>query len=434
LFRRASSEHLKDPFWIEDMKYFLIVIVFFLSACGEDDRPAQPEPDMGADLIHEDASDMDNDTEVPLDMTTATPRLDALLSALNADLDGALFTQSNQEGWPAPVEGGLLFVSTSLNRVAGDFDAWAGTEMNAARGYRWLVVNVSEGRYKFTNGEDWSADPWSRAYDWDENGQISLISPTYPHRARFFQLASHNLLPRTVRVWVPEGSPTHILYMHDGQNLMDADSFMGGWKVHESVPAAMMIVGIDNTNDRFDEYTHVTDRVNGDVVGGRGDDYADFLQQTIRPMIRTHFGEPAKVGVMGSSLGGLISFHIADRYPEEFDFAASLSGTMGWGKRVLNNETMIERYQAAGLRSVPLYLDSGGGSSNCVDTDGDGVEDDGENADNYCENKQLERVLMELGYVPGESLWHWHEPGALHNEIAWSERIFRPLNIFADLQ
>lgn len=199
------------------MKHLLILTILLSIACADESRPTQLEPDMSADTdadtSHVDDSDSGAEIDLPPDLA-ATPVLDGLLAALNADLDGALLEQSNAEGWPAPVEGGLLFVSTELNRVAGDFDSWMGTEMNTARGYRWLVVDVSEGRYKFTNGEDWSADPWSRAYDWDENGQISLISPTYAHRARFFQVASHNLLPRTVRVWVPEGSPTHILYIH----------------------------------------------------------------------------------------------------------------------------------------------------------------------------------------------------------------------------
>ena len=81
----------------------------------------------------------------------------------------------------------------------------------------------------------------------------------------------------------------------------------------------------------MDEYTHVPDSLDGELYGGQGDAYAAFLEGTVRPLAAATWGEPATVGVLGSSLGGLISFHVADRAPGEYAFAASLSGTMGWG-------------------------------------------------------------------------------------------------------
>jgi len=195
------------------------------------------------------------------------------------------------------------------------------------------------------------------------------------------------------------------------------------------------VVGIDNTPARMAEYTHVTDDLGSGPIGGDGDGYADFVHGYVRTLIRDAYGEPPKVGVMGSSLGGLISFHIADRYPGDYDFAASLSGTMGWGSIGAGQmqPTIIERYAAAGQRSTALYLDSGG-SGTCYDSDQDGIEDDDPSAsDNYCENKQLESVLLAAGYTVGVDLWHWHELGALHNEAAWAARIWRPLDHFSGL-
>jgi predicted alpha/beta superfamily hydrolase len=137
---------------------------------------------------------------------------------------------------------------------------------------------------------------------------------------------------------------------------------------------------------------------------------------------------------MGSSLGGLISFHIAWRYPDEYDFAASLSGTMGWGSidPNMHEQTMIERYASlASPLPVVLYLDSGGDWAECLDTDSDGIKDDVGSGDNYCENIQMRDVLRERGYVDGSTVHHWHESGAEHNEAAWAARVFRPLAIFA---
>jgi pimeloyl-ACP methyl ester carboxylesterase len=158
---------------------------------------------------------------------------------------------------------------------------------------------------------------------------------------------------------------------------------------------------------------------------------------TVRALVSQHYGEPSRVGVMGSSLGGLISFHIAARHPGRYDFAASMSGTMGWGSIGLSsgnqNETMIERYAALGKQTTKLFLDSGGAGT-CVDSDNDGIQDDAlDGFDNYCENKQLEATLYNLGYVASQDVWHWHEPNAPHNEAAWAARVFRPLGIFAGL-
>jgi len=75
-----------------------------------------------------------------------------------------------------------------------------------------------------------------------------------------------------------------------------------------------------------------------------------------------------------------------------------------------------------------------GGDGTCWDADGDGVEDDDPEAtDNYCENRQLADVLEAVGYEYEVDLWHWHEPGAEHNELAWADWVFRPLQIFASL-
>ncbi|RLB58036.1 MAG: hypothetical protein DRI90_17240, partial [Deltaproteobacteria bacterium] len=331
--------------------------------------------------------------------------LDALLNGLRNDLQGTLQSQSDGDGWPAPVEGGHLFVSTdgNLAQLAGDHDNWQGTAMTPDQAFWWLVLSVLPGsHYKLTDGNTFSADPWSRAYEHDNNGVMSMLAPTSAHLERFHHVGDSSNADRTVRVWVPAAPPTHLLYVHDGQNLFDPEAMWGGWQLDQTVPPAMMLVGIDNTSARMDEYTHVTDDIGG-IIGGAGDAYADFVQTTVRPLVASRYGEPGRVGVMGSSLGGLISFHIADRHPGAYDFAASMSGTMGWGSIGLTggmqNETMIERYAAHGHGTTALYVDSGG-SGSCVDSDENGIEDDApDGSDNYYENKQLENMLLSLGYT-----------------------------------
>lgn len=341
------------------------------------------------------------------------------------------------DGWPIAVEGGRLFVCAEPGAwaLAGDFEGWSGLPMTEEVGFSWIVADVEgPSGYKFTNGADWVPDPWSRQYTYDDFGEMSLLNTEGARIERLFRVTDGALRARTVRAWVPAGEPTHALYVHDGQNLFDPSAFWGGWRLQESVPDGMLVVGIDNTADRMEEYTHVEDRIGGATYGGWGDRYAVFLQENVRPLAAATWGEPPVVGVMGSSLGGLVSFHVADRYPDDYTFAASLSGTLGWGSIEADNETMIARYAAAGHRATALYLDSGGGGTTCADTDGDGTHDDDPTAaDNYCENVQMRDVLAGVGYTFEADLWHWHEPDAPHNEAAWADRAWRPLQIFAGL-
>jgi predicted alpha/beta superfamily hydrolase len=318
--------------------------------------------------------------------------------------------------------------------------------------FRWVHMKVADGsRYKFTNKSLWVADPWARSYTYDDNGQMSLVRPSVAHLDRFFRIGDAEMPERTVNVWVPQEKPTHVLYVHDGQNLFDPKAPWGGWAVQDSVPPAMMLVGIDNTgNGRMFEYTHVEDTIDLDddgtaeVWGGKGDAYADFVNGTVRKLVADHYGEPSKVGTMGSSLGGLISLHIVDRFPGQYAYAASLSGTLGWGKigALSKNETMIERYVSHGHRSTILYFDAGGGDAGlsqqenealCMDSDGDGIKDDNEIGDNACENAQMRDALVGVGYQLGVDAFHWWEAGASHNEAEWRVRVFRPLDLFAGL-
>jgi predicted alpha/beta superfamily hydrolase len=361
--------------------------------------------------------------------------LDTILNELRADTTGALTKHAGTSGWPVPVQGGHLFVSTdtTLSFCAGDHDAWAGTAMKADMGFDWVVLTVPVGEhYKFTDKTTFLADPWARSYNYDANGEISLVTPNVAHLDRWPAIGDAVLEPRTLRVWVPNEAIKHELYVHDGQNLFNPDAFNGGWHLQDTVPAGMLLVGIDNTAARMDEYTHVPDVISGQTLGGKGDAYADFLKNTVRPLIKKQYGEPGPVGVLGSSLGGLIAFHIADHEPGEYAFAGSLSGTMGWGSigAGTHNETMIERYQKHGHQKTVLYLDSGG-QGPCSDTDGDGIQDDSQTAgDNYCENAQLRDVLYGVGYTKDKDFFYGFAAGATHDEAAWAARVHTPFQIF----
>ncbi len=360
------------------------------------------------------------------------------------DAREGLLTIAARGGWPLAVDEGYLFARIDDGKgpyaLAGAHTDWAQVPMQEDGGVYWVISAVNEpdySLYKFVDGSgSFAADPLSRRFGYDEYGEHSLVAASGAHLERWFGLGADGVAPRTVRVWVPAGPITHHLYVHDGQNLFDPGAPWGGWQLHQASGPGTLIVGIDNTPARMDEYTHVQDFIDDAWVGGDGDAYAAFVEEVVQPFIESTYGVPTKRGVLGSSLGGLIAYYQALLYPGNYDFVGSMSGTFGWGSIGADNETLIERYGALPCQPSVFYLDSGGGpkDADCVDSDGDGVDDDDVQAsDNYCENRQMADTLAAAGCIWNESLFHWYEPGALHNEAAWRDRAFRPLSIFEAL-
>lgn len=363
------------------------------------------------------------------------PSTDEVLAAAEGGNAG-LLSLSQTYGFPVETVDGWVFLAESDAQLslAGEFTDWTPEAMRCANGLCAAVYENPQGGYKFVSEGNYRADPWSRSFEYDENGEMSLVQASGAHLERHFGVKSQSLEARTVQIWVPAGTVRHTLYAHDGQNLFNPEGIYGGWRLQSSVPDGMLVVGIDNTPARMDEYTHVVDHLDGDAYGGKGDEYADLIHDEVRPLVRQWYGEASTVGVLGSSLGGLISLHVALRYPGEFAFAASMSGTLGWGSIEDHNATIIERYANEGHGSTAIYLDSGGNGGTCADSDQDGVNDDDPTAsDNYCETLQMRDTLSAAGYTFDTDLWHWHEPDAGHNEVEWAARVWRPLELFGNL-
>ncbi len=154
---------------------------------------------------------------------------------------------------------------------------------------------------------------------------------------------------RTLRIYLPPsyGSDTKrrypVLYMHDGQNLFDPKtaSFGTEWNIDEVIDRLLrdgemdevIVVGIDNNSDRVAEYTPCCDPKHG---GGKLKAYADFVAKTVKPWVDKQYRtKPGRqhTAVMGSSLGGLASIGIAQRYPQVFSMAGGFSSSFWWNNK-----------------------------------------------------------------------------------------------------
>lgn len=348
------------------------------------------------------------------------------------DADIGLAEVARGSGWPISTSRGYLFATRdegqgpySLESPTGAFPR---VQLRTTAGLAWALVPVPSPpgvEYRFlTRVGDPFSDPLSRYFQYSATGTLSFVSLTGTHLERWPGIGDDRLARRTLRVLVPALPPTHTMFAQDGQNLFGPSPF-GGWRLQDAAGPTTLVVGIDNTVDRIAEYTPVLDVVNTQTLGGKGLDYADFVENTVRPFIESRYGTTAHRGVMGSSLGGLISYVIKRRYPASYEFAASLSGTLGWGSigPGVHNQTEIEAWAALGTCPTgTFYVDSGGGpGSGCVDSDGDGIQDDTpDSADNYCENVQLRDTLLTLGC--GTRVTYVFSSGSPHSEPAWRGR------------
>jgi predicted alpha/beta superfamily hydrolase len=395
------------------------------------------------------------------DAITDLDRLRALVAALPSaagDTDRATMVSTffdavayGDHGFPI-VEDGMLGVavsdtSGSTLTVAGDFNHWDASALRllkpvAGFPFYYLITPIaaptSRSLYKLVrNGTDYFADPQARSVGWDNFGEYSLVATgtAASHIERWFHFAMNagTLAPREIDVYVPPGydaqSPLPVLYMHDGQNLFDPSGPYGSWKMNitadqkiaDGSMRRILIVGVDNTSDRFYEYTQTEDEIaNGAMpVGGGADLYTAFLVTGVKPFIDARYrtlSDRASTAVLGSSLGGLVSLYAAYRYPMVYGHAASMSGSLDWGTRRLMNPTILDLYMMNPPLGVGIYLDSGGGpgTNGCVS---------GDDSDNYCANVQMHDELRSLGFMDGVDLFYTWAPNALHNEAAWAARV-----------
>jgi predicted alpha/beta superfamily hydrolase len=326
-------------------------------------------------------------------------------------------------GWPMRTPTGWLFAvewnGPETLRLAGEHNGWKPEAMHQAAGVAWLDVPASAaiGGYKLvTPSGAYVADPLARRYRYDDNGEMSLGASSGAHFERWLDVGNASVLPRTVRVWVPPERPTHHLYAQDGQNLFGPGNT---WGLESKLGKNTLVVGIDHTHaHRFNDYTHVPDLVEGKVEGGNSEAYAKLVMETLRPRIEAEYGKSEVIGLIGSSLGGTVSYRMDLDYRDYFDMVTSMSGNFTWG--AASGDSLLDRFGAAGpSRRTLYYVDSGG-------TPGRDERDN----DNYAGSLKMAELLKKAG----GRVAYFHEAGGQHDERTWGKRVARPITLFESLK
>ena len=226
---------------------------------------------------------------------------------------------------------------------------------------------------------------------------------------------------RHVAIWLPPGydadSETRypVLYMHDGQNLFDARGAYTGetWGVAEVVTQLidagkirpMIVVGAFNSPSRGYEYSpwHGAPR------------YARFLTEELMPRIEADYRTltgPENTFVMGSSMGGLLSYYLVREHPDRFGGCGCVSTHFPLSeKMVATYFNDIERGIA--MPAAPrLWFDYG---------------TLGLDADYGPSHDRVRTWLLEQEREEGEDFVVREYEGADHNEVSWRERLADPM-------
>lgn len=205
-----------------------------------------------------------------------------------------------------------------------------------------------------------------------------------------------------------------VLYMHDGQNLFDvATSSAGEWGIDETLEnlveenqtEGVIVVGIENDEAlRVDEYIPWEFDYNGDVIGGEGDEYVDFLVNTLKPYVDANYRtltDRANTGIGGSSLGGLISLYAGMKYQVTFGKVCAMSSSF-W---VADNAMLTYLNSITKEYDALIYLDMG--------------QMEGQNAVNDMED--VYNRLLQMGYTQ-DQVNMVIDPDGQHDETYWRER------------
>lgn len=235
---------------------------------------------------------------------------------------------------------------------------------------------------------------------------------------KFFENFESKILnnKRRIFVWLPpdyKSNPVQkypVLYMNDGQNLVDPTTAYTGydWRVDETATKLiksyklkpLIIVGINNTPDRLEEYSNTE----------KGKNYLRFITSELKPFIDSNFRtfiDPGNTAIMGSSMGGLISFLAVWNYPEIFSKAGCMSSSFYYHS---DHAIELVRNYSGPKKDIKIYIDHG--------------------EDGLVRGQQMFCALSSKGYVVGTDIDYFYAPGAEHNEKEWAIRLERPLRFF----
>ncbi|WP_300434598.1 alpha/beta hydrolase-fold protein [Christiangramia sp.] len=241
--------------------------------------------------------------------------------------------------------------------------------------------------------------------------QTSFCQSTANAQVEIFSIEAPQLdTIKKIWIYLPESYSSSekrypVIYMHDAQNLFNREtSYAGEWKIDEVLDSLQkpetIIVGIEHGGEkRIDELTPFPHEKYG---GGRGDDYMKFITSTLKPHIDTSYRTKSgseNTTIFGSSLGGLISFYAAIKYPEIFGKAGVYSPSFWF------NDKIFELAENTSINTETKFYFLAGTE---------------ESEEMIPDLKKMIKILIDNGLKPENFKVNYMEGGE-HNEAMWSK-------------
>jgi hypothetical protein len=273
-------------------------------------------------------------------------------------------------------------------------------------------------------------NPLAWIEDWEGSGVKGRLVYWTDVESKFLGPTRH------VEVWLPPAYDENpdarfpVLYMSDGQNLFDPRIANTGvdWGVDEAIVRLsdagtippVIVVGAWSTEDRAPEYS----------PWHAAPDYARFLIEELMPRVNAEFRTltgPENTAVMGSSMGGLLSFYLVTYHPDVFGSCGCVSTHFPLSEAVWSQ--MVE--PAAGeapdptpfiVRDIADGLKVPPGVRYWFDFGTEGLDS------TYGPTHEIVRQwLLDQGLVEGKDFVVREYEGATHNEASWRARLDDPL-------
>jgi predicted alpha/beta superfamily hydrolase len=325
--------------------------------------------------------------------------------------------------------------------IAGNFNSWEPGDpayalvKGADQKWTYISAVAPEGtiiQYKFTRGT-WETvekgangeEIANRTFTFGNGDTVHAIIYNWAQAAPPASTAAENVaimsdnfdMPQldTIRqIWIyyppdyeTSGLDYPVLYMHDGQNLFDdSTSYAGEWHVDETLNdlyqqgfKVPIVIGIEHGGDK--RLAELTPWPHVGYGGGDGDLYMEFIVETLKPYVDAHYRtltEREYTGIMGSSLGGLVTHYGALKYQEVFSKAGVYSPSFWFSDSVWSFTREMGHRDA-----MRVYMMCGG-------AEGQGTIND---------MTDMQDSLLANGFSEDE-LSLTVIPGGQHNETLWS--------------
>jgi len=334
----------------------------------------------------------------------------------NTPSEDDIYVAGNFNGWDPgnsayilePQGGEVFQITISPNPGTLQFKftrgSWETVEGNASGGF------LPNRAYNYAGGPDTLA---LQILSWEGGGSNSTAEPNVTVIAQDFFMPQLN---RSRRVWLylppdygSSGRDYPVLYMQDGQNVFDAaTSFSGEWQVDESLnqlfdegDEGVIVVAIDNGGgNRINEYSPWVHPTYG---GGQGGEYVDFIVETLKPYIDENYRTmPGRehTGIMGSSMGGLISLYAAIEHQEVFSKVGAFSSSF-W----FSDQSYAQVASTGKQADMRIYMIAG--------------EMEGNDGGQVADMNAMYNTLLNAGFSSEEVIAVSHSDGQ-HSEWYWA--------------